>query len=65
VRLGVEVDQADALARLGQGRAEVDGRRRLADAALLVHQGDDPLPVLVHPRPPCQWVREAQVSRDS
>jgi hypothetical protein len=40
VCLGVEVDEADALPELGQGRAEVDRGGGLPDPALLVHQGD-------------------------
>ena len=36
VALGVEVDDEGAVADLGQGRAEVDGRRGLPDPALLV-----------------------------
>ena len=40
--LGVEVDDEDLAPQLGQGRAEVDRRRGLADAALLVAHGDDP-----------------------
>src|SRR3569833_3266816 len=39
--LGVEVDQEHPPSLLGQGRAQVDGRRRLADAALLVADRDD------------------------
>ena len=40
--LRVEVDEQDPAAELGQRRAEVDRRRGLADAALLVAQRDDP-----------------------
>ena len=36
VRLRVHVDQQHALTRLGEARGQVDGGRRLADAALLV-----------------------------
>src|SRR5439155_9763307 len=36
IPLRVEIDQEDALARLREARADVDGRRRLADAAFLV-----------------------------
>ena len=36
VRLRVEVDDEGPLARLGEARSEVDRRRRLADAALLI-----------------------------
>ena len=39
--LRVEVDREHAAAVLGERRAEVDGGRRLADAALLVAEGDD------------------------
>ena len=39
--LRVEVDAQDLAAILGEGRAEVDRGRRLADPALLVAQGDD------------------------
>ena len=42
VALGVEVDDQRALAELGEAGADVDRRRRLADAALLVGDGDDP-----------------------
>jgi len=39
--LRVEIHQQDAAAHLGQGRAEVDRRRSLADPALLVaHRRD-------------------------
>ena len=40
--LRVEVDQQHLAAELGQRRAEVDGGRGLADAALLVAHRDDP-----------------------
>ena len=40
--LRVEVDGQHAAAVLGERRAQVDGGRRLADAALLVAEGDDP-----------------------
>ena len=39
--LRIDVDKEDAFAGLGQGRPEIDGRRRLSDAAFLVHQCDD------------------------
>ena len=39
--LRIEVDEQDATPVLGQAGAEVDGRRGLADAALLVTHGDD------------------------
>ena len=42
VRLRVEIDEQAPLARLREARGEVDGGRRLADAALLVRNGDDP-----------------------
>ena len=42
VALRIEVDDQRALAELGEAGADVDRRRRLADAALLVGDGDDP-----------------------
>ena len=42
VRLGVEIDEQRPLARLREAGREVDGSRRLADAALLVRECDDP-----------------------
>ena len=39
--LRVEVDREHLAAVLGQRRAEVDGRRGLAHAALLIAEGDD------------------------
>jgi hypothetical protein len=42
VRLRVEVDEQAPFARLGEARGEVDGGRRLADAALLIRNRDDP-----------------------
>ena len=42
VRLGVEVDDQTPLAGLGQAGGEVDGRRGLADAALLIRDRVDP-----------------------
>ena len=42
IALRVEVDQQDALAELGQAGGEVHRRRRLADAALLICDGEDP-----------------------
>ena len=39
--LRIEVDEQHAPSDFGQGRTEVDRRRRLADAALLVAQRDD------------------------
>ena len=44
VRLRVEVDHERALARLGQAGREVDRRRRLADAALLIRKCVDRSP---------------------
>ena len=41
IRLRVQVDDERRLAGLGQARSEVDGRRRLADAALLVRDRVD------------------------
>ena len=40
VALRVEVDAEHAVAGLGEGDGEVEGRRRLRDAALLVGEGD-------------------------
>ena len=40
--LRVEVHQQDTPPLLGQGRSEVDSGRRLADATLLIADGDDP-----------------------
>ena len=42
VRLGVEIDEDDGGARLGETGGDVHRRRRLADTALLVRDGDDP-----------------------
>ena len=42
VPLGVEVDDEHGAAGLGQGRRDVDRRRRLADPALLVRHGEHP-----------------------
>ena len=42
VRLGVEVNEEDALLGHGEGGGEIDGRGGLADATLLVGDGDDP-----------------------
>jgi hypothetical protein len=41
VGLGVQVDEADALAVLGHRRPEVDGRGGLPHPALLIEHGDD------------------------
>ncbi len=40
VSLRIQINQADAAPGLGDRRAEIHGRRRLADASLLVHQRD-------------------------
>ena len=40
VRLRIDVDQPDALARAGERGAQVHGGRGFADAALLVDDGD-------------------------
>src|SRR4051812_19815665 len=40
--LGVQVDEADAFARLRERGPKVDGGGRLPDAAFLVHQSDGP-----------------------
>ena len=42
VALGIEVDHQDPVALLGEGRSEVHRGRGLADAPLLVGDGDDP-----------------------
>ena len=42
VALGVEVDDEDPVAQLGEGGAQVHGGRGLAHATLLVGDGDDP-----------------------
>ncbi len=42
VALGIEIDDQDPVAQLGQRRSEVDGGGGLAHAALLVGDGDDP-----------------------
>ena len=42
VPLGVEVDDEGSLPQLGQTGADVDRRRRLADTAFLVGDGDHP-----------------------
>ena len=42
VALRIEVDDQHPVAEVGQAGAEVDGRGRLAHAALLVGDGDDP-----------------------
>ena len=54
VSLRIQVDHEDPSAHGGQGCRDVDGRRRLADAALLVRDGD-------HPRASAQ--SDADVSR--
>jgi hypothetical protein len=41
VGLGIEVDQENLLAALGQAGGEIDGGGGLADAAFLVGDGDD------------------------
>ena len=41
VALRIEVDDENALARLSEGYAEVQRRRRLRDATLLVRERDD------------------------
>ena len=38
--LRIKINQADAAPGLGDRRAEIHGRRRLAHASLLVHQCD-------------------------
>ena len=48
IRLRVEVDDERALAGLGEAGGEIDGGRRLTDAALLVREGVD----AAHPRAP-------------
>src|SRR5207245_3222983 len=54
VRLGIEVDAEDVVTKRRERAAEVDGARRLADAALLVRDRDDlaqPRSPLADPRP--------------
>ena len=41
VALGIEVDEEDALARLGEVGAEIDGGGRLAHSPLLIRENDD------------------------
>src|SRR5206468_11053975 len=41
VRLRIEIDEEHAFSGLGQARSQVDGGRRLADAALLVRERVD------------------------
>ena len=41
VGLRVDVDDQDSLAEVGEGRADVDRRRRLADTAFEIGDGDD------------------------
>src|SRR5690606_19580764 len=43
IALGIQIDQQDTPAGCRQRGGEVDGRGRLADAALLVRDGDDAL----------------------
>jgi hypothetical protein len=40
MRLGIQVNQANALTLLGQCRAEIDRRRRFSDTTLLVQNGN-------------------------
>ena len=40
VRLGIEVDQADALTCLGEGGSQIHRRSRLAHPAFLIQHGD-------------------------
>jgi hypothetical protein len=44
VRLWIEVEDEDAPPVARERSAEIDGGRRLADAALLIRQGDDRAP---------------------
>src|SRR5688500_15136931 len=39
--LRIEVNETDFLAEFGQGRAKIDGRGGLANAAFLIHECDD------------------------
>ena len=39
--LRIGIDEQDLLPHQGQGGGHVDGRRRLADSALLIGDGDD------------------------
>ena len=54
VALRVEVDEQGGLAAKGQGGSQVDGRGRLADAALLVRDRDD------HRRRDCKHRRRSR-----
>src|SRR6185503_9089769 len=56
VALWVHVDAEDAVALLGEGDGQVQGRRRLGDAALLICEGDD----LGHVG---RWLRSARGNR--
>ena len=49
IALGVEVDDQDPLAELGETGTDVDRRRRLADAALLVGDGHHPRQLVRRP----------------
>jgi len=53
VALRVEVDREDSFPLLDERDAEVQRRRRLCDAALLVRKGDDPSQrgTSIRPRP--------------
>ncbi len=42
IALRIEIDDQHALADGGQSRAEIDGGRRLADAAFLVGEDENP-----------------------
>ena len=57
IALGVEVDHQHPVVELGQSGAQVDGGRGLADAALLVGDGDDPGQLPLHRLGPVEQVR--------
>src|SRR6266542_2206156 len=59
VRLWIEVDAEDRAAELGQRPTEVDGARRLADAALLVRDRDDLAQTVL----PSRWSSRAEAAR--
>ena len=40
--LGIQIDEQDPLSNVGQRGAEIDGHRRFAHAALLIHDRDRP-----------------------
>src|SRR5258708_3630655 len=42
VGLRIQIDEADGKAQFRQRRSKIDGGGRLPDAALLIHESDDP-----------------------